>query len=159
MRDALLLFAEEKSESEGERVSLGRGIKINRNTSSSEDRYRNRVIRPSLSFRGGKKKRKKKQKQSANFQSTKSERRLHVNKNDLRKRTLAERPAKDNCWCSNARKRGERVGQSSRPRVARAFSKSTKKNFSYHHQEREGTTARFLPLIHRAPESRPKKKK
>ena len=81
-----------------------------------------------------------------------------VNKNDLRKRTLAERPAKDNCWCSNARKRGERVGQSSRPRVARAFSKSTKKNFSYHPREREGTTARFFPLIHRIRESRPKKK-
>ena len=67
-----------------------------------------------------------------------------VNKNDLRKRTLAERPAKDNCWCSNARKRGERVGQSSRPRVARAFSKSTKKNFSYHPRER-GDHRSFLP--------------
>ena len=65
MRDALLLFAEEKSESEGERVSLGRGIKINRNT-SSEDRYRNRVIRPSLSFfkKAEEKKAKKTNKQS-----------------------------------------------------------------------------------------------
>jgi len=113
---------------------------------------------PSFSFFEEEKKAKKK---------TKTKRKLpidqakddDVNKNDLRKRTLAERPAKDNCWCSNARKRGERVGQSSRPRVARAFSKSTKKNFSYHPREREGTTARFFPLIHRIRESRPKKKK
>ena len=84
MRDALLLFAEEKSESEGERVSLGRGIKINRNT-SSEDRYRNRVIRPSLSFfkKAEEKKAKKK---------TKTKRKLpidqakddDVNKNDAK---------------------------------------------------------------------------
>lgn len=69
MRDALLLFAEEKSESEGERVSLGRGIKINRNT-SSEDRYRNRVIRPSLSFFKKAEEKKAKKKTKRNLQST-----------------------------------------------------------------------------------------
>ena len=81
MRDALLLFAEEKSESEGERVSLGRGIKINRNT-SSEDRYRNRVIRPSLSFRGGKKSEKKtKTKRKLPIDQAKDD---DVNKNDAK---------------------------------------------------------------------------
>ena len=62
MRDALLLFAEEKSESEGE--SQSREESINRNT--TEDRYRNRVIRPSLSSfkKAEEKKAKKTNKQS-----------------------------------------------------------------------------------------------
>ena len=141
-------YSRKKERERGRESQSRERNQINRST-SSEDRYRNRALSVLLFlFEEEKKRKKKNKKQSANFQSTKSERRLHVNKNDLRKRTLAERPAKDNCWCSNARKRGERVGQSSRPRVARAFSKSTKK-ISVTTPEREGTTARFLPLIHR----------
>ena len=65
MRDALLLFAKEKSESEGE--SQSREESINRNT--TEDRYRNRVIRPSLSF-FKKAEEKKRKKTKRNLQST-----------------------------------------------------------------------------------------
>ena len=66
MRDALLLFAKEKSESEGE--SQSREESINRNT--TEDRYRNRVIRPSLSFFKKAEEKKAKKKTKRNLQST-----------------------------------------------------------------------------------------
>ena len=115
-----------------ERESVSREESINRN--STEDRYRNRVIRPSLSLRKKAKRKKSKNKAQTSNQTAKDD---DDDVKTTRKRTLAERPAKDNCWCSNARKRVRTRWSASRPRVARAFSKSTK-NFSYHQQEERG---------------------
>jgi hypothetical protein len=127
LRDALLLFAEEKSESEGE--SQSREESINRNT--TEDRYRNRVIRPFLSFfKKAEEKKRKKNKAQSSIDRERRRRRKRRRENvpwqkGQRKITVGVR----------TREKEENAWSASRPRVARAFSKSTK-NFSYQNAER-----------------------
>ena len=137
MRDALLLFAEEKSESEGE--SQYREESINRN-----DRIDIAIVALSvlffLSFKSRGKKAKKKPKRNPGSSSIDRERRRRRRRENVpwqkgqRKITVGVRNAREeNAWSV------------SRPRGARAFSKSTK-NFSYP-KRREGTReSRSFPL-------------
>ena len=136
MRDALLLFAKEKSESEGE--SQSREESTNRNT--TEDRYRNRVIRPSLSFfKKAEEKKAKKNKAQSSIDRERRRRRKKRRENvpwqkGQRKITVGVR----------TREKEENAWSASRPRVARAFSKSTK-NFSYHQKRKKRGDHRSFP--------------